>query len=69
MQYNISTCIKDIYLHPLMHISTYKNGMNKNLKSKTAIRLKHFVYVRTNICLLAIVYVTQCYDIKSSTVV
>ena len=55
-----------------MHIVTYKNGMSKNLKSKTSIRLKHFVYDRTHICLLAIVnvtYVTQCYDIKSSTVV
>ena len=55
-----------------MHIVTYKNGISKNLKSKTAIRLKHFVYGRTNICLLAIVnvtYVIQCYDIKSSTVV
>ena len=54
-----------------MHIVTYKNGMSKNLKSETAIRLKHFVYGRTNICLLAIVdvtYVTQCYDIKSSNV-
>ena len=72
MQYNINTCIIDIYLHPLMHISTYKNAMSKTLKSKTAIKLKHFVYGRTNICLLAIVnvtYVTQCYDIKSSTVV
>ena len=55
-----------------MHIITYKNGMSKNLKSKPAIRLQHFVYGRTHICLLAIVnvtYVTQCYDIKSSTVV
>ena len=55
-----------------MHIVTYENGMSKNLKSKTAIRLKHFAYGRTNICLLAVVnviYVTQCYDIKSSTVV
>ena len=52
-----------------MHIVTYKNGMSKNLKSKTAIRLKHFVYGRTHICLLATVNVTQCYDIKSSTVV
>ena len=46
--------------------------MSKNLKSKTAIRLKHFVYGRTHIYLLAIVnvtYVTQCYDIKSNTVV
>ena len=54
-----------------MHIIAYKNGMSKNLKSKTAIRLKHFIYGRTNTCLLAIVnvtYVTQCYDIKSSTV-
>ena len=55
-----------------MHIVTYKNGMSKNLKSKTVIRLKHFVYGRTHKCLLAIVnvtYVTQCYDIKSSSVV
>ena len=55
-----------------MYIVTYKNGMSKNLKSKTVIRLKHFVHGRTHICLLAIVnatYVTQCYDIKSSTVV
>ena len=55
-----------------MHIVTCKNGMNKNLKGKTAIRLKHFVYGRTHKCLLAIVnvtYVRQCYDIKSSTVV
>ena len=55
-----------------MHIVTYKNGMSKNLKSKTAIRLKHFVYDRTHICLLAIVnvtYVTQFYYTKSSTVV
>ena len=57
-----------------MHIVTYKNGMSKNGESKTAIRLKHFVYGITHICLLAIVntyvtYVTQCYDIKSSTVV
>ena len=55
-----------------MHIVTSKNGISKNLKSKTAIRLKHFVYGRTNICLLAIVnvtYVTQCYDVKSNTVV
>ena len=55
-----------------MHIVTYKNRMSKNLKSKTAIRLKHFVNGRTLICLLAVVnvaYVTQCYDIKSSTVV
>ena len=55
-----------------MHVVTYKNGMSKNHKSKTAIRLKHFVYGRTHICLLAIVnvtYVRQCYDIKSSTVV
>ena len=40
--------------------------------SKTAIRLKHFVYGRTHIRLLAIVnvtYVRQCYDVKSSTVV
>ena len=54
-----------------MHIVTYKNGMSKNLKSKTAIRLKHFVYDRTHICLLAIVnvtYVTQFYYTKSSTV-
>ena len=44
--------------------------MSKNLKSKTVIRLKHFVHGRTHICLLAIVkvtYVAQCYDIKSST--
>ena len=33
-----------------MHIVTYKIGMSKNLKSKTAIRLKHFVYDRTHIC-------------------
>ena len=55
-----------------MHIVTNKNGMSKNLKSKTVIRLKHCVYGRTQICLLAIVnvtYVTQCYDIKSSIVV
>ena len=55
-----------------MHIVTYKNEMSKNLKSKTAIMLTHFVYGRTLICLLAVVnvaYVTQCYDIKSSTVV
>ena len=55
-----------------MYKVTYKNGMSKHLKSKTAIRLKHFVYGRTHICLLAIVnvtYVTQCYEIKSSTVV
>ena len=55
-----------------MHIVTYKNGMSKNIKSKTAIRLKHFVYGRTHICSLAIVnitYLTQGYDIKSSTVV
>ena len=55
-----------------MHIVTYKNGMSKNLKSKTAIRLKHFVYGRTLICLLAVInvaYATQCYDIKSSTAV
>ena len=55
-----------------MHIVTYKNGMSKNLQSKTAIGLKHFVYGRTHICLLAIVnvtYLSQCYDIKSNTVV
>ena len=55
-----------------MHIVTYKNGMSKNRKVKIALRLKHFVYGRTNICLLAIVnvtYVTHCHDIKSSTVV
>ena len=55
-----------------MHIVTYKNGMNKNLKSKTAIRLKHFVYGRTHICLLAVVnvtYVTQRFDIKSGNMV
>ena len=55
-----------------MYIVTYKNGMKKNLKSKIAIRLKHFVYGRTHICLLAnvnVTYLTQCYDIKSSTVV
>ena len=55
-----------------MHIVTYKKEMSKNLKSKTAIRLQHFVYGRTNICLFAIVnvtYVIQCYDIKSSIVV
>ena len=55
-----------------MHVVTYKNGMSKNYKSKTAIRRKHFVYGRIYICLLAIVNVTyarQCYDIKSSTVV
>ena len=63
---------RHLYLHPLMHTVTYKNGIRKNLKSKTATRLKHFVYGRTHICLLAIVnvtYITQCYDIKSSTVV
>ena len=46
--------------------------MSKNLKSKTAIMLKHFVYGRTHICVLAIVnvtYVAQCDIIKSSTVV
>ena len=73
MQYNINTCIIDICIfHPLMHIITYKNGMSKILKSKTAIRLKHFVFGRTHICLLAIVnvtYVTHCYAIKSRTVV
>ena len=42
-----------------MHIVTYENGMSKNLKIKTAIRLKHFAYGRTNICLLAIVNVIQ----------
>ena len=69
MQYDIKYMhSRHLYLHPLMHIVTYKNGMSKNLKSKTAIRLKHFVYGRTRICLLAIVNVT-CYDIKSSTVV
>ena len=56
-----------------MHIVTYKNGMSKNLKSKTVIRLKHsFTRQNSHICVLAIVnvtYVTQCYDIKSSTVV
>ena len=55
-----------------MHIVTYKNEMSKSLKSKTAIRLKHFVYGRTHICLLAIVnvtYLSQCYDIKLNTVV
>ena len=55
-----------------MHIVTYKNGMSKNLKRKTAIRVKHFVDGRTLICLLTVVnvtYATQCYDIKSSTVV
>ena len=55
-----------------MHIVTYKNGMSKTLKSKTGIRLKHFVYGRTYICLLAIenvTHATQCYGIKSSTVV
>ena len=55
-----------------MHIVTNKNGMSKNLKSKTVIRLKHFVYGRTHVCLLAVVnvtYITQCYDIKSSTLV
>ena len=55
-----------------MHIVTYKNRISKNLKSETAIRLKHFVNDRTLICLFAVVnvaYVTQCYDIKSSTVV
>ena len=54
-----------------MHIVTYKNGMIKNIKSKTAIRLKHFVYGRTHICLLVIVnvtYLTHCYDMKSNTV-
>ena len=59
---------KHLYLHPLMHIVTDKNGMSKYLKRKIAIRLKHFLYGRTHICLLAIVndtYVTQCYDIKS----
>ena len=63
---------RHLYRHPLMHIVTYKNGKSKNLKSKTAIRQKHFVYGRTYICLLSIVnvtYATQCYDIKSSTVV
>ena len=55
-----------------MHIVTYKNRMSKSLKSETAIRLKHFVYGRTHICLLAnvnVTYLTQNYDIKSSTVV
>ena len=55
-----------------MQIVTYKNGMSKSLKSKTAIMLKHFVCGRTHKCLSAIVnvtYVTQCYNIKSNTVV
>ena len=55
-----------------MHIVTYKNGMSKNLKCKTATGLKHFVYGIIHICLLAIVnvtYVSQCYDIRSSIVV
>ena len=50
-----------------MHISTYKNGMSKNLKSKTAIWLWQNSYM-----LLAIVNVTfetQFYYTKSSTVV
>ena len=55
-----------------MHVVTYKNGMSKNFNSKTAIRLKYFVYGRNHICLVAnvnVTYLTQCYDIKSSTVV
>ena len=31
-------------------VAEHKNGMSKNLKSKTVIRLKHFVYGRTHIC-------------------
>ena len=72
MQYLISIHYRHLYPHQLMHIVTYKNGMSKSFKSETAIRLKHFVYGRTHICLLAIVnviYVTQCCGIKSSTMV
>ena len=48
MQYNISNMhYRHLYLHPLMHIITYKNGItrNGNIKSKIAIRL---LYGRTH---------------------
>ena len=68
-QYNVNTCIRYLYLHPLMHIITYKNGMSKNgnLKSKTGIRLQHSFICQISYMFLAIVnvtYVTQCYKVK-----
>ena len=75
MQYNISNMhYRHLYLHPLMHIITYKNGMsrNGNNKSKVAIRLKcSFVWQNSYM------FLGYCkhhirntfYDIKSGIVV
>ena len=74
MQYNVNTCIRHMYLHPLMHIITYKNGISKNdnLKSKTGIRFEHSFIWQISYMFLSYCKchnVTQCYDIKSSIVI
>ena len=55
MQHNISNMhYIHMFLHPLVHIIIYKNGMsrNGNIKSKMAIRLKYsFVWQNSDMFL------------------